>query len=302
MSAPASNTPAHPWMPFSPCGTGCLPPRNSVPAVSWPRAMTRRVVALVVLLQAVGLVLLIPLLGKGRVRMRVERSWHSAMLRALGIRLDTDHDAVKRAVRGQAGEGGALVAVNHISWLDILAVNAVQPVRMLAKKDIEEWPVIGPMAAAAGTLFVDREHLSKLPETVATMAGAMREGALVGVFPEGTTWCGLASGKYRPAPFQAAIDAGARVVPVVVRYRFADGQVTTNPAFVGDATLWQSVSRVISMRGLVIEVEALPTIKAGSIGHTDRRQLAAEVERAVDRAVELSLEVRAPGHSVAQVA
>lgn len=164
---------------------------------------------------------------------------------------------------------------NHVSWLDIVALQAVRPMRLLAKREVRSWPVVGSLAARAGTLFIDRDRLRPLPEAVRTVTDALREGWVVGAFPEGTTWCGLASGRYRPAVFQAAIDAGVDVRPVALRFRTGDGGRTTAAAFVGETTLVESMLAVARARDLVIEMFLLPSSVPGP--STDRRALARRV-------------------------
>jgi 1-acyl-sn-glycerol-3-phosphate acyltransferase len=164
------------------------------------------------------------------------------------------------------------VAANHVSWLDIPAVLAVEPMSVVAKSAVRRWPVIGFMAARARTIFIDRRRLRRLPVTVAEMAGRLHSGLSVLVFPEGSTWCGRTLGQFYPAAFQSAIDAGAAVRPVALRYRLADGSPTTVAAFVGDDTLLASVLRVVSTRGLIIEVEAGPVADAHGAA---RRSMAA---------------------------
>ncbi|SHG04912.1 lysophospholipid acyltransferase family protein [Streptoalloteichus hindustanus] len=263
---------SHPWMPVSPCGDHCIPGADETPGVGAARRALRFGALFLVVLSGVPIAALYPVLGP-RGRQWLARRWFRAVLRAIGARL---------VVRGEprfAGEGaGALVVGNHCSWLDIVALDAVQPVRMLAKREVRSWPVVGWFAAATGSVFVDRERLSALPGTVADLAAVLREGAVVGVFPEGTTWCGAASGRYRSAPFQAALDAGVPVRPVAVRY-LVNGSPTSAVAFVGADTLWHSVRRVVGLRGLVVEVEPLPELTNRSAA--DRRELAALAERLV---------------------
>ncbi|MFF4096736.1 lysophospholipid acyltransferase family protein [Streptomyces sp. NPDC001834] len=90
---------------------------------------------------------------------------------------------------------------------------------MPAKREMGDWPLLGPLAAAGGTLFVDRDRLRALPGTVHEIAAALRGGARVVAYPEGTTWCGRGGGRFGPAVFQAAIDAHAEIRPVRVSYR-----------------------------------------------------------------------------------
>ncbi|MBR7678992.1 1-acyl-sn-glycerol-3-phosphate acyltransferase, partial [Streptomyces daliensis] len=106
-------------------------------------------------------------------------------------------------------------------------------------------------------------------------AAALRAGSTVVVFPEGSTWCGTEAGMFRPALFQAALDAGVPVRPVAVRYLTRHGAAlhpTTVAAFVGEDTLFASLRRVTAARGLVAEVTVLPPLSVRD--HTCRRALA----------------------------
>jgi 1-acyl-sn-glycerol-3-phosphate acyltransferase len=256
-------------MPASPCGTGCLGGQD---ATVHPLLRVLRVTAVVavVVLSLVSL-LVLPFVGR-RGRNLLTRAIFRAVLLAMGVTLVV-HGAIPGPGRG------ALVVNNHTSWLDIVAVNAVRPMRAVAKKDIASWPVLGWLVTAAGSVYVDRENIRALPGTVATLAEVLRGGAMVNVTPEGTTWCGLTHGRFRPALFQAAIDGGVPVLPVAVRFR-QNGAPTTAPAFIGDETIVDSVLRTAALRRLVLEVHVLAEIAPGRAA--GRRELAALAERAVD--------------------
>jgi 1-acyl-sn-glycerol-3-phosphate acyltransferase len=229
-----------------------------------------RIVALVaVLFAGVAVALSVPLLTTAG-RARAARRWFGAVVSASGIRL-----SVTGLVNSRLSSGSAvLVAANHVSWLDIPTILAVEPMRVLAKSDVRGWPILGLLASRGGTLFVDRRRLRRLPGTIAEMASALRGGESVLAFPEGTTWCGRTQGRFYPATLQSAIDAGVAVRPVSLRYRLDDGTPTTVAAFLGADSLFASVWRVVSTRGLVVELEASPLVQ--TIGRT-RRDTAAEV-------------------------
>ncbi|MGC9498457.1 lysophospholipid acyltransferase family protein [Streptomyces sp. WG7] len=255
------------WLPAAPCTPGaCVEPSRAAAAV--PLAVLRLTVLAVLLLAAI-VVVLTPL-GRGSPRSRrripaaVVRHWCRWLVRAAGVRV--------RVTGAAPPEGGLLLVANHVSWLDIPLLAAVRPARMLAKSDIRHWPVAGPLAARAGVLFIERDRLRALPDTVAAIAGALRAGAAVAAFPEGSTWCGRAQGHFHRAVFQAALDAAVPVQPVSIRYRSGERAVSTAPAFVGEDTLLASLWRVASARGLTAEVEVGPVIGAGR--HPDRRSLA----------------------------
>ncbi|MFF2073759.1 lysophospholipid acyltransferase family protein [Kitasatospora sp. NPDC058162] len=278
------------WLPTAPCRPEtCLGER--APEVSHPRRVLRLTGCLVAVLAGVLLSLPVRLLPYGA-RDQLTRLWARVVLRSLGV---TVHLGTARtagvggssgAVGGQAvGADGALVVANHVSWLDIPLLAAGRPGRSLAKTEVRRWPVLGPLVAWGGTVFLDRDRLRTLPDTVAAVAEVLRSGHPVIVFPEGSTWCGRESGRFRPALFQAAVEAGAFVQPVTIRYRLADGRPTSAPAFIGDDGLLTSLARVVAVRGLVAEVTFLPPIpppgpqptRAGA-----RRELARAAQAAVE--------------------
>jgi 1-acyl-sn-glycerol-3-phosphate acyltransferase len=249
---------------------------GNMPSVSWPRRVWRLVTAVAVLLCGPFLALCMPLYSK-RGQEGVVRWFFRRILRSFGIRLEVlgDH----RLGEFAEADRGALVVSNHISWLDIVAVNAVQPMRAQAKKELAHWPIIGRLANAARTVYLDRENLRLLPVAVNELTKAMRGGSMVNVSPEGTTWCGLASGRFRPAMFQSAIDADVPVIPFVLRYRLEDGGDSTAAAFIGDETLVTSLKRTARARGLVLEVHILDPIEPSTA--KDRRELADMAQAAV---------------------
>ncbi len=91
-------------------------------------------------------------------------------------------------------EGGALLAANHRSYLDPLLMayttgQSGRPVRFLAKKELTDTPVIGPITKSLGAIRVDRGSGSKEPMIAA--ADCLAGGELVAVFPQGTIPRGL---------------------------------------------------------------------------------------------------------------
>ncbi|SDL48122.1 1-acyl-sn-glycerol-3-phosphate acyltransferases [Lentzea albidocapillata subsp. violacea] len=271
---------SHAWMPASPCGDGCV---GSTPdEVGRLRQTWRAIMAVTAILCGawIALALLLP----GKQRESVVRLWFHAILRAFGVRLEV-HGARRFQ---EIPKRGVLVASNHVSWLDELAIDSVQPVRIVAKKDIKSWPVLGPIITAVGTVYLDREKLRELPQTVNELATTLRNGSAVAIHAEGTTWCGLASGHYKPALFQAALDAGVPVRPIVLRYRIGD-HLTTQPAFVGSDTLIDSIRRVLKVRDLVVEVHVLDEIAPGRAA--TRRELAKLAEEQSNRLTSTELEI-----------
>jgi 1-acyl-sn-glycerol-3-phosphate acyltransferase len=235
------------WQPVSGCGDTCRD--GADPNAARGLAALRMVTLAAVL---AGGFLLVPLL-----RGNALRTLARTMLAVLGIKL---------VRQGPPLRPGSLLAANHVSWLDILVLLAVAPVRLVAKGEVGCWPGIGVLAGLSGAIFIDRSRPKALPGTVAEVTAALRAGRTVAAFPEGTTYCGAGQGRFRPALFQAAIDAKAPVVPASIRYD------TRAAAFIGDDTLWDSVRRVAALRSLTVTLVTAPALRPAP--DADRRTLA----------------------------
>lgn len=134
---------------------------------------------------------------------------------------------IKVRVEGEAkhlGEGGWVIASNHMSYVDGIVLGSIFPLIYVSKKEVQGWPWIGAWTALCGTVYVDRQRKEKLPLLVAEIAGKLNQGANVLMFPEGTSTNGDRLLPFQPAPFAAPLRARAPVVPVTLTYRKINGQ------------------------------------------------------------------------------
>ncbi|MFF2406983.1 lysophospholipid acyltransferase family protein [Streptomyces sp. NPDC058092] len=280
----------NPWAVEPVCTPACAKnarnAKNAASGVPLPEAVRRYA-------SVAGTVIHSAAAGKRLAGPETLRAEAGAVLTALGIRLDLEQDIglgqEQRQGQGQEsltvpGPTGTLVVANHISWLDVVVLLAIEPVTLLAKREVGAWPVIGTLARRIGTRFIDREGLRELPSTVAELARTLRSGQSVMVFPQGTTWCSVPGGTFRRATFQAAVDAGAPVRPVTIDY-FQQGVPSTVAGFLGDEGFATSLRRVVGARELSVRVTTHRPLTGG-----DRRSLAAEAQRAVSGS-------RAPAHA-----
>lgn len=250
-----------PWTVTSACTAHCVSPGPT----GSPATTARRYAAFTRVVTRAGV-----LDGAHLADPAVLRSRARAALAALGVRLH--HTGVPLAPAP-----GTLVVANHISWLDALALLAAAPLRLLAKREVAAWPLIGTLTTRAGTLYINRTAPRELPRAVATVTATLRDGHSVAVFPEATTHCSSPGGTFRPALFQAAIDASAPVQPVTLTYH-RGGHPSTAPAYVGDTAFTASLRHVARAAGLTVTVHAHPPIL--SHPHT-RRSLAAAAQHTV---------------------
>jgi 1-acyl-sn-glycerol-3-phosphate acyltransferase len=268
-----SNARDHAWLPRASCDAGCL--RAGGPVAPRSAASRRLLVVLRVTLRVTLALLLapalpllaLPLPGRSLAR----RGYCRMVLRCLGIRVAVAGGPVRNLP-------GVLVVSDHTSWLDVVTIGAVlpasrwrtQPLSFVARADVAGNVAIRMMARIVKVIPIDRASLRQLPRVVDVVAARLRAGHTVVAFPEGTTWCGLASGPFYPAMFQAAIDANRPVQPLRLRYCHQDGRVSTVPAYIGDDTLLCSIRRLLVARRTVARVY----VESLQLPGTDRRELA----------------------------
>lgn len=200
------------------------------------------------------------------------QAWAQRLLVIWGIRL---------VVRGTPPRSGpVLLVANHISWLDILVLHAARHCRFVSKSDIQHWPVIGALATAADTLYIERASRRDAMRVVHRMVDALRAGEVVAVFPEGTTSDGVHLLPFHANLLQAAISAEAPVVPVALRFEDGiSGQVSLAPSYAGEDTLVGSIWRTLTAPGITAVVcYGLPQHAQGR----DRRTWASALRETVD--------------------
>jgi 1-acyl-sn-glycerol-3-phosphate acyltransferase len=203
----------------------------------------------------------------------VVREWSRQMLRIMGV---------ERVVHGEPPASGPLLVVsNHMSWLDILVLNAGKPARFVSKSDAKRWPLLGSLITGAGTLYIERGNRRDAMRMVHHMAERLRERDILAIFPEGTTSDGRALLPFHANLFQAAISANAPILPVALRFIDSrTGAPHDAPVFVGDTTLVASIWATLCADAVQVVVKyGEPQMPQGRDRRTWARDMQDEVER-----------------------
>ena len=214
---------------------------------------------------------LFPFYPAPRRGMAVKR-WSQSLLGMLGVELQV-HGAPPR---GQVHP--VMLVANHVSWLDIYAINAVLPVRFVAKSEIRSWLVIGWLSAKTGTLFLKRARRRDTVRIGGEIAAAMEQGDVVTVFPEGTTTDGSQVLRFHSSLLQPALLAGAQVHPVALRYEHGGGSLCVEAAYDGDKSLWDTLRLIVAQPVIHVHVWFLPALTTDA---AHRRALAQTAHAAI---------------------
>jgi 1-acyl-sn-glycerol-3-phosphate acyltransferase len=191
------------------------------------------------------------------------------------------HAGVRLRIQGQPPSAGPLLLVaNHLSWLDIPVLHAARHCRFVSKSDVQGWPLIGTLATAAGTLFIERSSRRDALRMVQTLHSALEQGEMLAVFPEGTTGDGRSMLPFHANLLQAAISAQVPVLPVGLRFAdAATGAASYAPSYVGDETLVGSIWRTLCAPPIDAHVHyGQPELA----GERDRRAWALHLQQVVE--------------------
>jgi 1-acyl-sn-glycerol-3-phosphate acyltransferase len=190
--------------------------------------------------------------------------WAKNVLLILNVEVHCDESA--------PNTGGGLLVANHISWLDILVIQSLAPGVFVAKSEVRRWPLIGSMAHACNTIFVERSSHKSARAMIDDSISALGQGYSVIAFPEGTSSDGSDLGIFHANIFEGAIKARTYVHPVTLRYVNSDSDLPNDAApFIGDMTLVSSLRKVMATSTLRARVHIGESIQ--SAGHT-RKTLA----------------------------
>lgn len=202
------------------------------------------------------------------------QAWSRHVLEVMGIRLN-----IAPSSTFIWPNKTQLLVANHVSWLDVLVIQALQPCVFVAKSEVRHWPVVGSMAHACGVVFVDRSAASSARKMVDDVGSALHHGYCVAGFPEGTSSEGHDVSLFHANLFEAAIHRDVAVLPLALRYTDArTGNLCLKAAFVGDIGFIESLHQVMGTSHLAVDVQIGKTLSPQ--GHS-RRTLAHLSHRSV---------------------
>ena len=173
-------------------------------------------------------------------------------------------------VEGVFPSRGLLIS-NHLSYLDILVYSSLSPCVFVSKKEVRSWPIFGQMAWMAGTVFIDRSRSADAHRVNTEMQNALASGAVVVLFPEGTSSDGTAVLPFRPALFEGAIGAGEPVTPAHLHYEVSNGTPESDICYWGSMTFSPHLLRLLSRNGVRAIIRFAPAPR-----NFDDRKVAAQ--------------------------
>ncbi len=210
------------------------PPALRITPLGWLRVLWRG--GLIGALTYGGLLVLLlvrlvewPLCGQARpVTPRITRFVCRTALRILRLPL---------TVHGQPMTKPGAIVANHSSWLDIFVLNAVQTIYFVAKAEVADWPMIGWLARATGTVFIARKG-TEAKKQQDIFEARLQAGHRLLFFPEGTSTDAIRVLPFKSTLFEAffspALERSMHIQPVTVVFHAPPGEDPRHYGWWGD--------------------------------------------------------------------
>jgi 1-acyl-sn-glycerol-3-phosphate acyltransferase len=144
------------------------------------------------------------------------RTWGRRVARAFGMHL---------TVKGEAPKAPYFFVMNHIGYVDLLiAALTLHEATFIAKHEMKDWLLIGPLATRLGAIYVDRGSIHGVANVTAQVDRALRAGYGVGMAPEATTTRGETVIPFHSAFFEPAIKLGVPVHYAAISFSTPEGE------------------------------------------------------------------------------
>jgi len=181
------------------------------------------------------------LFGQRIVVLLIKKFWSRAVMRTIGIEWE---------LVGLKSKANVFVS-NHISWIDIVAINSILDVVFIAKKEVRSWPGLGVLAVLGQTIFIERKSLNALSQKWA-LEECLKKGQSIFFFPEGTSTDGSIIKKFKSSLFEVCYSRTFKekvlgsVQPLTIIYK---SPIKNDPSFYSfwreEDTIFENIQKII---------------------------------------------------------
>ena len=181
------------------------------------------------------------LFGQRIVVLVIKKFWSRTVMKTIGIEWE---------IIGLKRKSHIFVS-NHISWIDILAINSILDVVFIAKKEVRSWPGLGVLAALGQTIFIERKSLNALSH-MRTIEECLKKGQSIFFFPEGTSTDGSIVKQFKSSLFEVCYgetfeeNSLGSVQPLTIIYK---SPIKNDPGFYSfwreEDTIFENIKKII---------------------------------------------------------
>lgn len=151
-------------------------------------------------------------------------TWGRTIMFCLGIRIKRNE---------LPRHNNFILMPNHRSYLDIFIVAGLIPAAMVGKAELKKWPFGKLGAMVTNSILVDRKNSRSLIKTMNKIKASVSQGIPVTLFPEGTTYKGPKTKKFKNGSFKIAAEADIPVIPMAIEFKDKEDAWVDKDTFVG---------------------------------------------------------------------
>ena len=202
----------------------------------------------------------------------IGRSWASGIAAIVGLHVH---------VEGHPPRAPFILVANHLGYVDIVTLMAQAPAVFVSRADLANWPVLGLLARAANTIFVDRSRRRDVVRANALISDVLASGRGLIIFPEGTSSNGEEVLPFRSSLLEPAVRIRHPVSYATLGYRTPEGSPPASLAVCwwGDMTFFDHFYGLLQLP----RIDAYLSFGDEPVQAPDRHELAQRLRHAVSR-------------------
>ncbi len=205
-----------------------------------------------------------------RASARVQSWWARSLLLGFGVEV---------ALASPLPRGVHLVVANHVSYLDVAVLGTCFPGRFVAKSEIAGWPILGPLARVAGTIFVVQKKRRDILRVRREIERTLAAGVSVVLFAEGGSSRGVTVERLHSALLESAASGGIPCLAAALTYETPRDPwaPAATVCWWGGMQFWPHAWRLAGMGGVRAEL----VVAERTLHAADRKSLARELHAAL---------------------
>jgi 1-acyl-sn-glycerol-3-phosphate acyltransferase len=159
----------------------------------------------------------------------------------------------------------SLLVGNHMGFIDIICLQALQPSVFITSLEMKHTPVLGQICDLGGCAYVDRKNRMKIQDELKGMVDVLKDGFKVVLYAESVASNGEQVLPFKKTLIMSAGHAGKPIRPFVFNYREVNnGQVEfkhrDSVCWYGDQTFGPAIWRSLQLDSVTCEIEFLPLV------------------------------------------
>lgn len=178
-------------------------------------------VALYFLISLIFLLPLVIILGEKKgtnLARKLAKSWGKFIIKITGSKVEVIIKNKEDLESISEDEPFVLIA-NHQSNIDIPLLLGYFPkqIGFVAKKEMQNWPIIGLWMKRIKCVFLDRKNPREGIKSMRVAIENIKNGYSIVIFPEGTRSKTGEIDEFKKGSFKLAIDPGVKIIPVTIK-------------------------------------------------------------------------------------